>query len=135
MFSYALVCALVFPLAWTICNGPKIAFMQVAAGCIALAWLGLKKDVFILFKLSPFIFAGILYALAAYVSNEPRDTYPYQAAMVLLFYGLPTGLCLRRLVAMGSGRAVAWALMSFAIVMSIVGLIILKNPEVQRITA
>jgi branched-subunit amino acid transport protein AzlD len=109
--------------------------MQVAGGCIALAWLGLKKDVFVLFKLSPFIFAGILYALAAYVSNEPRDTYPYQAAMVLLFYGLPTGLCFRRLVAMGRGRAVSWALMSFAVVMSIVGLIILKNPEVQRITA
>jgi hypothetical protein len=126
---------LLFPLAWTICNGPKVAFVQLAGGLVALSWLALRRQMLVVLRLSLFIFTGIVYALAAYVSAERRDTYPYQAALVLLFYGIPAGLCLRRLAQQRQGTAVAWAMMAFAAGMSVIGLIILKNPEVQRITA
>ncbi|HZP61480.1 MAG TPA: hypothetical protein VFB27_14245 [Opitutaceae bacterium] len=135
MTSFLLVCTLLVPLAWTICNGPKVAFVQVAGGMIALVWLAWKRQLWALLRVSPFLFAGIIYAFCAYVSAEPRDTYPYQAALVLLFYGLPAGLCLRRLVQRGQDGPVAWALLAFAVGMSLIGLLILRNPEVQRITA
>jgi len=135
MSSFLLVCVLLFPLAWTICNGPKVAFAQVAGGLVALAWLASKRHLWALLRLSPFLLAGMIYAFCAYVSAEPRDTYPYQAALVLLFYGLPTGLCLRRLVQRDQDGPVAWAMLAFAIGMTAIGFVILNNPEVQRITA
>lgn len=135
MTAFILVCTLLFPLSWTICNGPKVAFVQLIGGFIALSWLAYKRQILALIRVGPFILAGILYAFMSYASAEPRDTYPYQAAVMMLFYGIPAGLCLRRLVEEGRGRAVGWAMMAFAAGMSLVGLIILKNPEVQRITA
>ncbi len=135
MNSFLLACSLLFPLAWTICNGPRVAFVQVAGGLVALAWLASKRQLWALLRLSPFVFAGMIYAFCSYVSAEPRDTYPYQAALVLLFYGLPTGLCLRRLVLRDRDGPVAWAMLAFAIGMTAIGLFILRNPEVQRITA
>jgi hypothetical protein len=135
MMAFILVCTLLLPLSWTICNGPKVAFVQMAGGVVALAWLSYRRQVFSLVKVSPLMAAGVLYAFMAYASAEPRDTYTYQAALMLLFYGIPAGLCLRRLAEGGRGGAVGWAMTAFAVGMAVIGLVILKNPEVQRITS
>lgn len=135
MSVFLLACWLLTPLAWIVLNGPHLALLEVVVGMSALAWLAAKGQVFALLRLIPFLCAGFLYAFTAYVANDRPDLvmYSYQTALLLLFYGLPAGLCLRRL-AQGEGSGVGCALLVLAIGMAAISLLILRLPEVQRIT-
>lgn len=133
---FLLTCTLLTPLAWVILNGPKPALIEIAGGLIALGWLARKGQLLALRHVFPFLAAGIVYATAGYIAADRNDLvmYSYQMAALLLFYGLPAGLCLRRLAERGDERQVAGGLLVFAIGMALISLVILRLPEVQRIT-
>jgi hypothetical protein len=136
VITFLFTCALLVPLGWFVLSGPQPALFQIAGGVGALVWLAAKGQLLALLQLLPFLAAGIVYAVAGYIVADRADLvmYSYQMALLLLFYGLPAGLCLRRLAEGEQGDKVAWALVVFAICMAAVSLIILRTPEVQRIT-
>jgi len=74
-----------------------------------------------------------VYAYCSYLIQEPRDTFPYKAALVLSFYGFLTGLCLRRIASDGQQSTVAFALVCFALCLAYVALVILLAPGADRI--
>jgi len=102
---------------------------------MAMGCLFLKRQVMAWTRIAPALLFGLIYAACAYVVREPRDLFPFQSALLLLFYGFPTGLCLRRLSQDGHENSVAWALVCFSIAMAGVALIILQAAGQARIVS
>ncbi|HMD61189.1 MAG TPA: hypothetical protein VKG78_07140 [Opitutaceae bacterium] len=132
---FLLVCLLLAPLAWIVLNGPKVAYAELLGGIVAMGCLFLRRQPLAWVRAAPALMCGLVYAVCAFVEREPRDLFPYQAAVLLLFYGFPTGLCLRRLSQDGHDRAVAWALVCFSIAMSAVAAVILQEAGAARIVS
>lgn len=136
MSVFLLTIILLTPLAWVVLNGPQPSLVEIAGGSIALGWLAMKNQLMALRYLLPFFAAGMVYTVSGYIASDRSDLVMYssQMALLLMFYGLPTGLCLRRLAAEDEGEQVAIGLVVFALCMAAVSLVILRLPEVQRIT-
>jgi hypothetical protein len=133
--TFLFVGLLLLPLAWIVLNGPKIAYFELAGGLLAATCLALKRQPMAWLRAVPILFFGLIYAVCAYVIREPRDLFPYQAAVLLLFYGCLTGICLRRLSRDGQQTAVALALLCFSIVMGAVALVILITAGPDRVVS
>jgi len=102
---------------------------------MAIGCLFLKRQMMAWTRVAAALFFGLLYAVCAYVVREPRDLFPYQAAVVLLFYAFPAGLCMRRLSEDRHENAVAWAFVCFSIAMAGVAMIILQTAGPTRIVS
>jgi hypothetical protein len=133
--TFLFVGLLLVPLAWIVLNGPKIAYFELGGGLLAASCLALKRQPMAWLRALPFLFFGLVYAACAYVIREPRDLFPYQAAVLLLFYGCLTGLCLRRLSRDGQQAAVSYALLCFSLAMGAVALVILTTAGTERIVS
>lgn len=136
MRTFLLSLALLMPLAGVITNYPQPALLEIAGGVLALSWLAAQGQLLALRHVLPFLAAGVVYAACGYIAADRLDLvmYSHQMALLVLFYGLPAGLCLRRLAETERGDQVAAALLVFALGMAAIFLVILRLPEVQRIT-
>ncbi|HEY1763688.1 MAG TPA: hypothetical protein VGF85_02115 [Opitutaceae bacterium] len=133
--TFLLVGLLLVPLAWMVLNGPKIAYFELAGGLLAATCLAIKRQPMAWLRALPILLCGLVYAVCAYVIREPRDLFPYQAAILLLFYGCLTGLCLRRLSRDGQQTAVSLSLLCFSIAMGAVALVILAAAGPDRVVS
>jgi hypothetical protein len=131
--SFFLVGILLSPLAWIVLDGPKVAYAEILGGIVAMGYLVSKRQAMAWTRVAPALFFISVYAACAYIVREPRDLFPFQAVLLLSFYGFLTGLCLRRISEDGQQGAVASALVWFALILAGIALIIIMTPGSAKI--
>jgi hypothetical protein len=131
--TFFLVGFLLLPLAWMVLDGPKVAYAELLGGTVGFTILFWRRQAMAWTRIAPALFLVSVYVICAYVVAEPRDVFPFKSAIFLSFYAFPTGLCLRRLSDDGYERAVASALVLFALSLAGIALEILLTPGSARL--